>query len=477
MKFLHGLDKLNSLRGVEEINTVKNATKKLFEKTASIDGAYSYLESHFQDPEDIFHIQVPGGTQDVKKLPISKAVFAFVPIQRNIPSRGNVFEIYIRCGGAENRIAYYDTDDDEFLADEPERVFIKDSINNIKLASSETANTFRKQLAYKYPLCLTITKANKPIFVSTNVDGNEYSLEAKDFANFASHALDNLISKSISLMNNSNNDSEQIEIANMLKLVLGACVKGAFVSDVSSAIAGAIVERITDDFNNIKKRAKYTYEPETFGFNDVFKLDSFGLTAFNACEPMGLTYAEFEATLKSSLSIAINRKTNALKATYEQILNIPQLNQQITNLTTTNNQLTEQVASIPSLNSRIEQLEISSSLANNELQKLQSENQVLQQKTLEIEQYKKTIADQNATIEQQKQQLDTQVKTLSTQIAEKDKALQSKEAEVKQAKSSKSDAESTKTIVLYATIGLSVAFVGLMYYKARNKAIKSQASS
>ena len=58
MKFLHGLEKLNGLKGIGELNTVKDATKKLFDKTASIDGTYSYLESHFQDPEDIFHIQV-----------------------------------------------------------------------------------------------------------------------------------------------------------------------------------------------------------------------------------------------------------------------------------------------------------------------------------------------------------------------------------------------------------------------------------
>ncbi len=476
MKFLHGLDNLKSLRGIDEVNIVKNATKKLFEKTATIDGAYSYLESHFQDAEDIFHIQVPNGTQDVKKLPISKAVFAFVPIQRNIPNRGNVFEIYIRCGGSENRIAYYDTDDDELLADEPERAFIKDSINNIKLTSNETANTLRKQLAYKYPLCLTTTKANKPIFVSTNVDGNDYSLDSKDFVDFAIHALDSLVSKSINMMNNSENNSEQLEIAKMLKLVLGACVKGTFVSDVSSAIALVIVEQITNDFDSIKKRAKYTYEPETFGFNDVFKLDSFGLSAFNACDPMGLTYSELEDTLKAALSIAINRKRNALKDTYEQILNIPQLNEQIADLTTqvaVIPSLNEQVANIPILNQKVEDLQIRVDLANQELQKMQLENQALKQKesqfvqqALEIDQHKKTIFDQNATIEQQKQQLDNQMKTLSNQMLEKDKVLQSKVSEVKQ---EHSKAESTKNVLMFSTIGLSMACIGLgyMYYKSK----------
>lgn len=320
-----------SLGGVAEQNTAESAVSAMMTALELPDFAFDYMSKNFDDPEAdrFWYINPQGQKIDTKNIPAEKMFFAFIPKQNPVSKD---YMLFIRCGGPENKINYYDFEGGKVVVDSDERAYLTMLFNNLNTADIGVAQKVQmiQQLAHSYPI---VFDTQQSIFFSTDLTSDDvrnspfkYNQSAQDFIKMSSHILDHIVNTAVSYINGNHALAPQMK--RFMKVFLESCLLGVNTDDVASGIADAIVKQMQKDFDTASRRSKIVYEPEVRNVRDTeYKGDYGAFVTFDKVNKskLGAGFTALTADLKNALISVIRARKNAFAQMYQQILNVSDL--------------------------------------------------------------------------------------------------------------------------------------------------------
>lgn len=438
-----------TLGGVAEINTASSAISEMMSALTSPDFAFDYLRQNLDNKEydRFWYINPQGQKVETQRIPEEKTFFAFVPAKN--PSSEN-YMFMIRCGGPENKVCYYNEEQEKVVVDSAERSYLRVCFDNLMTANigNPQANQMLQNLAHQYPI---VFDAKNCAFFSSDITAknNEagkasyksrftYAGEMQAFESMAAHILDHIVNGAVEHINRNSPLSDQMK--KFMLLFLGACLKGTLVLDVSEGISKAIVAQLKKDFAIARRRAQITFEPEVVGMTDkLYKGDYGSFTAFSFVNDAKLKdgFDELLADLKGAIASVIRQRRSAFGQMYQQILGMTELRQQAAENVQQQQDLTQ---------------------AQQQIEQLEKDKEAIRQAGMQsIANISKEYAAKVEELQARAKELESKDRELST--------LRSKTQELTQQVSRpKSDSDSTTATALAGVFAVSTIALAYMHF-------------
>lgn len=262
---LHGYLAMGIADNTTPDQAAYKATKEMMDFVSVENLGLSYL---YENP-------VPSGSYKPSKVRPSKNFFAFVPVIRR---QGNVSvgEFYIRCGGPETKLIYWD--EGVFAVDAEERRYIQGNLSNtgIRGVPDSWSTLLQQQLNMHYPLVL---ESRGKDFKSTFLVGtkyNDYSNTPAGYTHFGVHILDHLFSTAIDMLQSADtSETNKVLLREVLTKLISVCLNASatVVSEISLGIAKAMTERLIADLKTVAEMGNMYIEIEDWGANTKIKID------------------------------------------------------------------------------------------------------------------------------------------------------------------------------------------------------------
>ena len=313
--------------GISPANSLREAsykgTKTLLSALSAVNSGYQYL---YKDSE----AGTPNEAKDERyvppEIPAEPNFFAFVPVQRITKDRKNVFEIYIRFGGPEIKVA--DADDaDDFFVKSGERKYLQQSLVDLEKEPLSWAKYIQGRISSQYPLVLSsFTKSFLPTCLTEGTPGasNAYSNSDKSHKILGEHILDLLVSSaSQKYASMKNDDPEKAVIATFLEDILSVALTNrtpAQISSVAEGVAKAFVDRLKADFAYASQMGIQVFEwRNVIGSKKQTLVDERFNGVFRKTSILPATYDALEEKMREGLVKAFDTRKKALNQLYKSL--------------------------------------------------------------------------------------------------------------------------------------------------------------
>lgn len=300
-----------------------NGTKALLSILGADNSGYQYL---YKESE----AGTPNASKDERYVPpeisVESNFFAFVPVQRITLDKKNVFEIYIRFGGPEVKVA--DADDaDDFFVKGAERKYLQQTLSDLEKDPVSWGKYIQSRISSEYPLVLSsFTKSFLPTYPAEGRPGTTaaYSNSEGSHKKLGEYILDLLVSSASRKYASMKNDNpERATIATFLEDVLSVALTNrtaAQLSSVAEGIVKAFIDRLKSDFTYASQMGTQVFEWRNIvGSRKQTRVDERFDAVSRKTAILPSAYDDLEEKMKNGLVKAFTTRRSALNQLYKSL--------------------------------------------------------------------------------------------------------------------------------------------------------------